>query len=208
MTTFTRLVLAGTFGLALTAAPIRTLANLDTVTLWELSEGFNFLRTFAPNGTPITQKLANLGSGSSDFNGLTPGEYYDIFYSSQDGTFDIDGEYITVLNSRTQAGEGNNIAEIYLNFTNSTSIAGTLASWVFAPAGSNPSSLANIGDGDNESWTQMGWGLNGETSRLTFSFGQSGGGGGANPVPEPATMGVIGIGLGAVALLRRRKEAV
>ena len=97
------------------SAPLRTLADLQTVRFYEITFGTN-PNDFAPNDTAITTRLANpLTATNRDFSYFAE-EYYDVFYSDSDGTLNVDGAYLTIEGVWRSAGGpgGMNINEVEL----------------------------------------------------------------------------------------------
>lgn len=103
------------------ALPLRTLPDLNSVTVWEATFAFT-ANTFAANDPALTTRLGDpLSSSNRDFS-YYPEEFYDVFYSNADGTLNPDGAYLTVEGVwRTYIGLGGmNIAEVQLNFGGAT----------------------------------------------------------------------------------------
>lgn len=104
-------------GSAATAAPIRTLADLESVTIYEITFGTT-PNTYAPNAAQLLNRLSDpLGAGNNDFT-FVANEYYDVFYSDADGTPNPDGAYLTIEGVwRSDGGPGGmNINEVELTF--------------------------------------------------------------------------------------------
>jgi len=99
------------------AAPLRTLADLQVVRVYEIT--FSTIATdFAPNDAAITTRRADpLTAMNRDFSFFSE-EYYDAFYSDADGTPNIDGAYLTIEGVWRSAGGpgGMNINEVELVF--------------------------------------------------------------------------------------------
>ena len=79
------------------AGPVRDLPGLVSVSFWERTGGTAPTEfSFALDSTELTTRLADpLGPGNFDMSGAST-EYYDVFYSNADGTFSLDGEYLTI----------------------------------------------------------------------------------------------------------------
>lgn len=102
---------------ALVAAPIRTLPNLQSITIHETGV-ITTPNTYTPNAIQLTTRLADpLTDTNRDFT-FYPNEDYDVFYSNEDGTLNIDGEYLTIEGVWPDSGIGGgmNINEVELTF--------------------------------------------------------------------------------------------
>ncbi|RNC70142.1 MAG: hypothetical protein ED859_06680 [Desulfuromonadales bacterium] len=78
------------------ATPVRNIVNLASITFWEAT-GNPITYTFGVNSAQLTQRRPDpLSNSNMDFSGVVGHEFYDVFYSNQDGTFNIDGEYLTI----------------------------------------------------------------------------------------------------------------
>jgi hypothetical protein len=110
--------LALTVADAATGAPLRTLPNLQSVTVHEVTFG-TVANTYDPNASQLTTRLADpLTSTNTDFT-FFPEEYYDVFYSDSNGVPDVDGAFLTiegVWRTHTILSGGMNIAEAELTF--------------------------------------------------------------------------------------------
>lgn len=103
------------------AVPLRTLQDLNSVTVWEATFSTT-ANTFAANSSALTTRLGDpLSSSNRDFS-YYPEEYYDVFYSNADGAPNPDGAFITIEGVwRTYLGLGSmNIAEVQLDFGGAT----------------------------------------------------------------------------------------
>ena len=129
--------------------------------------------TFEVGGPELTQAIGDLGKDAFDIPGA-PTEYYDVYYSNDEGEFDIDGKYLTiagVFENPAPAGGGLNLAEIALNYDDDTTELGNYVA-SFAALGDNaiPGDVANCIDGDVATYTTMGNTL-GSTQRLRLTLG-------------------------------------
>lgn len=182
------------------AAAVRTLPNLTQVTFWELTSGATQYN-FAPGSAAMTTRLAgNLSASNNDFQGLTT-ESYDVFYSNADGTFNLDGEFITIEGTYTgSSSSGLNIAEVGLLINGQFQYASSVASFVTGSVAYVAGSEALIVDGNLSTGTAMGRSAANERMRVTVGFDAPGGA----QTPEPSTLGMAGIGVVALILGRKR----
>ncbi|NEO52937.1 MAG: PEP-CTERM sorting domain-containing protein [Okeania sp. SIO3B5] len=193
------------------AIAIRDIPNLTSVTFWERTGGSSPTPyTFGINSSQLTNQLNNpLGIGNNDFSGVVGREFYDVYYSNADGTFNLDGEFLTIsriFDATSPAGGGLNLAEIGLNFTGEPSEFGNFVA-SFTALGDNafPSTVENAIDGNLLTHTTMGNTV-GQIDRLhlTLGFQSSSESPPAESVPEPVSLfGLIAV-FGFSAMLRRR----
>lgn len=161
--------------------PVRNLPGLDSITFYERTGGSEpTAYTFTVNGPELTNRLADpLGNGNADITGAAT-EYYDVYYSNENGEFNLDGSYLTISGMFGQAlpaGGGLNLAEIGLNYVDaSTEYGNYVASYVVLGDNSyEPAVLACI-DGDLQTHTTMGNTVGAtERLRLTLGFNSSSG---------------------------------
>jgi len=183
---------------SLSAAPIQTLSGLTGVRFYELTSGVAAF-TFAPNSSQMnTQAGATLNGSNSDFTGA-PDEFYDVFFSNSDGTFNANGEFVSIEGYYGGSSAGLNIAEVELLFGAGPSLfASSVASFV-PGVGFQAGNLNNIIDGNINTGTGMGT-TDTVPMRVTVGFSVAP----VNGVPEPSTW-MLGIaGLGCILALRRR----
>lgn len=193
------------------AAPLRTLPNLVSVTFYEATSG-NTAHTFAPNSSEMTNRLANpLGSTNNDFIGA-PNEFYDVFYSDSDGTFNLDGGYITIDGIYTGSSSGLNIAEVELLFStvllydngfpsNGTYRATAVTAFTGGSSNFNPASVNNAVDNNLGTSTSMGVSSGNNRMSITVGFAANE----ASAVPEPSSWVLLASGaLGLVWMQRSR----
>jgi hypothetical protein len=189
------------------ADPVREIPGLQSITFWERTGGLApTAYTFAVNSSQLTGKLADpLGSGNFDIQGVPGVEFYDVFYSDEDGVFDPDGEYLTITGvfpRALPAGGGLNLAEIGLNFSGSapTEFGNFVASFVALGDNASPDDVGNAIDGDLLTHTTMGNTL-GQADRLRVTLGfLSSSGPAPDPVPEPSTVVLMCVALGLATL--------
>jgi phage shock protein PspC (stress-responsive transcriptional regulator) len=159
------------------ATPIRLLPGLQTITFFEKSSATPDVHIFAANGTQLTARLSDpLGFFNSDFCGVCTGsgEYYDVFYSDADGTFNTDGQFITVeavWARQLPSGGGLNLAEVRLNFADGSQVFAEFVS-SFVALGDNalPETVDQAVDGDILTATTMGNTV-GQSQRLRVTVG-------------------------------------
>ncbi len=193
--------LLGLTAVAATAGPLRLEPGLVSIRVYEQS-GPVTTSTFGLNSAEVTAQLAgNLTSVNRDFAGI-PNEYYDIFYSDANGTFNLDGEFISIEGSYTGSGSGFNISEVELVFGGSTQFATSLESYVAGSSNFLMANLANILDGDINTSTAMGQTSASQRMRVTVGFAAQNA-----PVPEPSTCVLGAAGLAALAFVRHRRLA-
>lgn len=156
--------------------PVRALPGLESITFYERTGGTEpTAYTFTVNGPELTTRLDDpLATGNMDIPGAST-EFYDVYYSGEDGAFDIDGSYLTisgVFGIQLPAGGGLNLAEIGLNFTDaSTEYGNYVASYVALGDNAVESSVPNCIDGDLQTHTTMGNTVGAsERLRLTLGF--------------------------------------
>jgi hypothetical protein len=209
MQSLTQVLATGALGIILAlpgaAAPIRTLPGLTGIQFYELTNGPQLVQ-FAPNNAAITARInAGLSPAVNDYVS-SAGEYYDFFYSNADGTFNLDGEFLTIEADYYGASSGLNISEVFLQFSGASPFAfpyaTNVASFALGDVRGNAGSIANIGDNNINTGTALGSFLEGGRMRLTVGFEPAP----VGEVPEPATMAGVGLGLCALAALRRRQR--
>ena len=133
-----------------------------------------------------------------------------MFYSDSDGSFNIDGEFLTISGVFAQAspaGGGLNLAEIGLNFlVDPIEFGNTVASFVALGDNAFPALVGNAIDGDLQTHTTMGNTIGqSERLRVTLGFLSSSGVPPVQGVPEPSTTALLGIGLGIFSLFAMRR---
>lgn len=169
--------------------------------------------TFAIDGPQLTVRLADPLGGAANFDiaGAST-EYYDVYYSDADGTFNLDGEYLSIEEVFLQtlpAGGGLNLAEIALNFASSPVEYGNFVA-SFRALGDNsvPGNVGRAIDGDLLTHTTMGNTVgSAEGLRVTLGFLSSSGPPPVVPVPGPGTLSLLGLGLAGLGFVRRRATA-
>ena len=204
MTTKPFILLTALASLTLSAAPIRSLPGLTGITFFEVT-GVPSPFTFAPNSPQLTTQIAgNLGVAGSDFTG-TPNEYYDVFYSNANGTFNIDGEYVSIeANYTGPSSAGLNISMVQLLYgVNPVVIANTVTSFVGGATNFNPASVNNAVDGNVNTSTAMG--ITNATDRMRITVGFPSGQ--TNAVPEPSSFVLGALGVAGILGFRSRRRS-
>ncbi len=79
------------------ATPIVDIVGLESITIFERTGGDASVEyEFSVNGPELTTLLSDpLGESNNDISGART-EYYDVYYSDADGTFNATGEYLTI----------------------------------------------------------------------------------------------------------------
>jgi len=79
------------------AVPVRNITDLVSITFFERTGGSApppF--TFAKDSAQLTTRLSDpLGTSNNDISGAST-EFYDVYYSDNDGTFNLDGGFVTI----------------------------------------------------------------------------------------------------------------
>lgn len=166
----------GSFGSGgFTPIPVRSLPGLESITFWERTGGTAPTEyTFGINGAELTTRLDDpLTSTNQDITG-TSVEFYDVYYSDEDGSFDVDGSYLTisgVFPVPLPAGGGLNLAEIGLNYSDTmTEYGNYVASYVALGDNADATLVGNCIDGDLQTHTVMG-NTEGSAERLRLTLG-------------------------------------
>lgn len=97
--------------------PVHDIPGLESITFYENTSGVTEY-TFLVAGPELNALLADpLSLENRDIQG-TSVEFYDVYYSDEDGAFNPDGSYLTISGSfgaKLPAGGGLNLSEISLN---------------------------------------------------------------------------------------------
>lgn len=196
---------------AVMAVPIRTLPDLQSVTIYEMTFS-TIANTYAPNAMQLTTRLPDpLSDINRDFSFATT-ENYDVFYSNADGTFNIDGAFLTiegVWTAQPQFG-GMNINEVDLTFGGTSphsQFGDFVASFIY---GSNCSSCIIGSEAtavDHNLGTFPRFGATSATDpneRFRLTIGFNGISDVTSAVPEPSTWVLLASGLAGLLGLRRK----
>lgn len=177
-------ILSGVGGVGGGMSPVRMIPNLKSITFWERTGGdAPTPYEFIVDGPQLTVRSPDpLTPDTSDIVGAST-EYYDVYYSNEDGTFNLDGSYLTISGSylfALPAGGGLNLAEIGLNYDGApTEYGNYVASYVALGDNKDEASVPNCIDGDLQTHTTMGNTLNAadpsDRLRLTLGFESSSG---------------------------------
>ncbi len=155
--------------------PVRLIPNLTSITFYERTGGTEPTSyEFTIEGPELTVRLNDpLDVGNYDIPGASS-EFYDVYYSNADGTFNYDGSYLTISGTFGQAlpaGGGLNLAEIGLNFAGApTEFGNYLASYTVLGDNSVEANVGNCIDGDLQTHTTMGNTV-GSNDRLRLTLG-------------------------------------
>lgn len=152
--------------------PIRNIEDIESITIWEVTSQVMENTFLVSMDDEFSEQLPGPLSGSNnDFMGAEFDEYYDVFYSDADGTFNPDGEYISVEAIWTGPGAGLNVSGIELGLSNGERI---LLNQVTSYVGLGDTFLAdrilNAVDGDFETFTRMGNTI-GTSQRMRVTLG-------------------------------------
>jgi hypothetical protein len=198
----------GTLAAPLHATAVRSITGLESITFYERTGGVGPTPfTFTVDSPQLTTRLSDpLATGNNDISGAFT-EFYDVFYSNQDGSFNLDGEFLTIEGVFLQplpAGGGLNLAEIGLNFSGDPEEFGnTVASFFANGDNAVPGDVDNAIDGDLLTHTTMGNTLNSDARlRVTLGFESSSGppDGGPPVIPLPTALSqtLAALAMGAV----------
>ncbi len=191
------------------AVPIRSLPNLQGLSIFEASGVITFFN-MTPNGSVVTTRRNDrLSFSNSDFQS-NASEFYDFFYSDADGTFNIDGAFLSItaiFDNPTDSGL--NISRARLNFTdNSTEFASVVSSFVALGSFPFPSTVDRA-LGDTPGTTTFLGDTFGQPDnvrlRLTLGFESTA----VQVVPVPAALPLFGSALavlGFVGWIRKRRS--
>jgi hypothetical protein len=188
------------------AAPVNAIPGLASISFWERTGGTGPTEyIFAVDGPELTARLADpLSVDNNDISGATS-EFYDVYYSDEDGSFNLNGEYLSIEGVFLQSlpsGGGLNLAEIGLNFDGeATEFGNFVASFVALGDNAFPSIVERAIDGDLLTHTSMGNTLDSDQRlRVTLGFESSSG----PVVPIPAAAWLFASALGVLGWVRRR----
>jgi hypothetical protein len=172
-------------------ASLRLTPGLASVTVFERTGGTGpTAYTFATASSQLTTRRADpLGPANSDIS-TAGSEYYDVYYSNGDGTFNLNGGFITVeavFAGTVVTNGGLNLAEVRLNFSNGSSqLAQGVSSFLRMGVNSYPDRVPSAVDGAFGTHTAMG-NTSGSSQRLrvTVSFHD------ATPLSQKANLASI-----------------
>jgi gliding motility-associated-like protein len=104
--------------LCLAQVPLIDFPDLTSITFHEQT-GFIIPHTYNVNDNALTTQLpGQLNAGNMDFEGSAGWEFYDVFYSDADGTFNINGGYVSIecRFDLSNTGGALNINEVEFHF--------------------------------------------------------------------------------------------
>jgi hypothetical protein len=185
------------------AAPIRTLPDLQSVKIYEITFS-TIATTYAPGATELTTRLADpLTAANRDFTFFAE-EYYDVFYSDADGTPNPDGAYITIEGVwRSNGGPGGmNINEVELVFVNGSRFADFVSHFEYGTGNVIAGSEGTAVDHDLGTFPRFG---NTSTTDLNDRFSLTVGFDEIS-VPEPRTGLLLPAVLASLALAGSRRR--
>lgn len=138
---------------------IRDIENLESVTFHERTTT-SFSYTFDKESDELNTRLPySLSDSNNDFQGWIGQEFFDVFYSDSDGTFNIDGAFITI-EARfdvSSSGGGCNILGIEFNFSDGSSVFANHLESFFANGNNySPFSELRAVDCDLDTWSSLG----------------------------------------------------
>ena len=172
------------------AVSVRLIPSLTSITFYERTGGVAPTAfTFSVGSPELTTRLSDpLGPGNHDIPGA-PTEFYDVFYSNADGTFNPNGEYLTIEGVFLQGlpqGGGLNLAEIALNFTGGlpSEFGSFVASFVALGDNAIPGDVGLAIDNNLLTHTTMGNTI-GQAQRLRVTLGFRSASGAAAITPGP-----------------------
>ncbi len=158
--------------------PVHDIPGLESITFYESTSGVAEF-TFLVAGPELNTLLADpLSQQNRDIEGTTV-EFYDVYYSNEDGSFNPDGSYLTIggsFGAKLPAGGGLNLSEISLNYADDSVEFGSFVA-SFLGLGDNyvPGSEPNAIDGNLDTHTTMGNNVDqpGQRLRVTLGFKSS-----------------------------------
>ncbi|GEM_PF-6905531 len=162
--------------------PVRQIPGLQSITLFESTFATPTPIPLAANSsdlvgtTALTTQIAGpLGPGpSNDFEGVPGAEFYDVFYSDWNGTFNYNGHFVTieaVWPIGAPSGGGLNIAAVQLDFSSGQhQLANFVSSFVALGNNAMPNDVGRAVDASTVTDTTMG-NTFGQTQRLRVTVG-------------------------------------
>ncbi len=106
--------------------PLISLPDLTSITFHEQS-GAIYPHTYGVNDGELTTQLpGQLNGGNRDFEGVADREFYDVFYSDADGTFNTNGGFVSIecRYDFSSGGGALNINEVEFHFGSGYSMYG------------------------------------------------------------------------------------
>lgn len=153
------LLLGGLFPVFLTAQGLRHDPKLVSITFHERTSDPK-VYTFAKDSPQLLEKRPlRLSPHNRDFEGWPYKEFYDVYYSNDDGGHNPNGKYITidVAFSNHYGGGGGNIAGVVFRYANGETV---VASTLYAAFGHGKNyaqgSERKATDGNLSTWSTLG----------------------------------------------------
>ncbi len=201
---FTVFIILG-YSLEGSAGAIRDMPNLSSITFWEVTAGIN-AHTFAVNSSELTTRRTgalSISGANYDFIGSSTGaELFDVYYSDADGSFNIDGEFVSVeavFDLELPFGGGFNLSKVEFNFTEGSSqYANSISSYLALGNNADEDTVMNAVDGNLNTYTSMGNTV-GQSQRLRITVSQ---------VPVSSAFWLLGsgiVGLAGTRIIRKKK---
>lgn len=164
---------------SLPKTPVKNIPGLQSITYYETTGAVNSY-TFTVNGPEMNTKISALTAQDNDIKGAST-EYYDVYYSDDQGNFDANGAYLTIAGVflyKLPAGGGLNLAEIALNYSGQPPEYGNyVASFVALGDNAIPADVGKAIDGNLSTCSTMGNTVDdpGKLLRITLGFKSSSG---------------------------------
>lgn len=159
--------------------PVKAIPGLVSITYFETTGAVNSY-TFTVNGPEMNTKIATMSAQDNDIKGANS-EYYDVYYSDDQGNFDANGAYLTIAGVflyKLPAVGGLNLAEIALNYNGQPPEYGNyVASFVALGDNAIPGDVGKAIDGNLNTCSTMGNTVDdpGKLLRITLGFKSSSG---------------------------------
>ena len=150
--------------------PLNTLEGLQSVSVFERTGSLQE-HVFAINSSELNTRLPSLFALRNDFQ-TNAGEFYDVFISNESGSFDQNGEFVTIegIFDNNSGGGGFNIAETRLDFSDGTFRRGlSVTHFRSKGEGAFPELVPNAVDGDLTTHTLLGESID-QNDRLSITI--------------------------------------
>ncbi|MFK8005147.1 MAG: gliding motility-associated C-terminal domain-containing protein [Saprospiraceae bacterium] len=138
---------------------IKNIENLTSITFYEKT-GKTISHTFDVDGEELNTRFSGkLNYANFDFQGWPGYEFFDVYYSNGDGSFNKEGKFVSI-EARfdiSYQGGGGNIMEVEFKFNNGYSIfASHLESFQINGANYYPQSELKAVDCNLDTWSTLG----------------------------------------------------